>query len=45
VGGKGNRWLGALAFVTKPFDPSAFAKLVTSALARRGALDGQFASD
>jgi CheY-like chemotaxis protein len=28
--------LGALAFVTKPFDPAALAKLVASALARRG---------
>jgi CheY-like chemotaxis protein len=28
--------LGALAYVTKPFDPSAFAKLVAGALARRG---------
>jgi CheY-like chemotaxis protein len=27
--------LGALAYVTKPFDPPAFAKLVTAALARR----------
>jgi CheY-like chemotaxis protein len=27
--------LGALAYVTKPFDPPAFAKLVTGALARR----------
>ena len=29
--------LGALAYVTKPFDPPALAKLVASALARRGA--------
>jgi CheY-like chemotaxis protein len=29
--------LGALAYVTKPFDPPAFAKLVAGALARRGA--------
>jgi CheY-like chemotaxis protein len=28
--------LGALAYVTKPFDPHAFAKLVAGALARRG---------
>jgi CheY-like chemotaxis protein len=28
--------LGALAYVTKPFDPPAFAKLVAGALARRG---------
>jgi CheY-like chemotaxis protein len=30
------RSLGALAYVTKPFDPPALAKLVASALARRG---------
>jgi CheY-like chemotaxis protein len=29
--------LGALAYVTKPFDPPALARLVTSAFARRGA--------
>jgi CheY-like chemotaxis protein len=29
--------LGALAYVTKPFDPPEFAKLVSGALARRGA--------
>ena len=28
--------LGALAYVTKPFDPTAFAKLVAGALTRRG---------
>ena len=28
--------LGALAYVTKPFDPAAFAKLVAVALTRRG---------
>jgi CheY-like chemotaxis protein len=28
--------LGALAYVTKPFDPPAFAKLVAGALTRRG---------
>ncbi len=28
--------LGALAYVTKPFDPAAFAKLVAGALTRRG---------
>jgi CheY-like chemotaxis protein len=28
--------LGALAYVTKPFDPPALAKLVAGALARRG---------
>lgn len=28
--------LGALAYVTKPFDPAAFTKLVAGALARRG---------
>jgi CheY-like chemotaxis protein len=28
--------LGALAYVTKPFDPPAFAKLVTGALTHRG---------
>jgi CheY-like chemotaxis protein len=39
------RSLGALAYVTKPFDPPAFAKLVASALARREALDGPLASD
>jgi len=27
--------LGALAYVTKPFDPPAFAKLVAGALTRR----------
>jgi two-component system chemotaxis response regulator CheY len=30
------RSLGALAYVTKPFDPPALAELVASALARRG---------
>jgi CheY-like chemotaxis protein len=39
------RSLGALAYVTKPFDPAAFARLVASALARRGAADGPLASD
>jgi CheY-like chemotaxis protein len=29
--------LGALAYVTKPFNPPAFAKLIAGALARRGA--------
>jgi CheY-like chemotaxis protein len=29
--------LGALAYVTKPFDPRAFARLVVGALDRRGA--------
>jgi CheY-like chemotaxis protein len=29
--------LGALAYVTKPFDPPTFAKLVAGALTRRGA--------
>jgi CheY-like chemotaxis protein len=29
--------LGALAYVTKPFNPAAFAKLIAGALARRGA--------
>ena len=28
--------LGALAYVTKPFDPAAFARLVAGALTRRG---------
>jgi CheY-like chemotaxis protein len=28
--------LGALAYVTKPFDPPAFAKLVAGAVTRRG---------
>ena len=28
--------LGALAYVTKPFDPAAFAKLVAGALTKRG---------
>ncbi len=28
--------LGALAYVTKPFDPAAFAKLVAGALTHRG---------
>ena len=28
--------LGALAYVTKPFDPTAFAKLVAGAVTRRG---------
>ena len=28
--------LGALAYVTKPFDPPAFAKLVAGALTKRG---------
>jgi two-component system chemotaxis response regulator CheY len=28
--------LGALAYVTKPFDPPTFARLVAGALARRG---------
>jgi CheY-like chemotaxis protein len=31
------RSIGALAYVTKPFDPPAFAKLVAGALARRTA--------
>jgi CheY-like chemotaxis protein len=37
--------LGALAYVTKPFDPVAFARLVASALARRGEVDRPLASD
>jgi CheY-like chemotaxis protein len=37
--------LGALAYVTKPFDPAAFARLVAGALARHGALDGPLLSD
>jgi CheY-like chemotaxis protein len=37
--------LGALAYVTKPFDPVAFARLVASVLARRGQLDEPLVSD
>lgn len=33
--------LGALAYVTKPFDPAAFAKLVAGALTRRGTRQAQ----